>query len=226
MDSVKRTCVITSLLVALAGTAYADVITDWNEKTVAAGVKAQAGPMQARNAAIVHVAMFDALNAIERRYTPYRVQLAAAPGTSRDVAAAAAAHFILTRLYPDQAKDFEAFFHTALAAIPDGEPKSQGIQLGEKVAAEILAWRAKDGADAPNTYRPYTAAGTYVPTVLPVGFSLASATPFALKQSSQFRPGAPSALHSAQWAKEYNEVKTMGGKVGSARSAAPGRHSR
>jgi hypothetical protein len=219
MDLVKRMRVITSLLVVLAGTAHADVITDWNEKTVAAGVKAQAGPMQARNAAIVHVAMFDALNAIERRYTPYRVQLTAAPGTSRDVAVAAAAHFILARLYPDQAKDLEALYHTALAAIPDGKPKSQGIQLGEKVAAEILAWRAKDGADAPNTYRPYTTAGTYVPTVLPVGFSLATTMPFALEQGAQFRPAAPYALHSAQWAKDYNEVKTMGAKVGSARSA-------
>lgn len=218
MESVKRMSVIASLLVVLAGTAHADIITDWNEKAVAAGVKAQAGPMQARNAAIVQVAMFDALNAIERRYTPYRVQVAAAPGTSRDVAAAAVAHFILSHLYPAQAKDFETFYHAALAAVPDGEPKSQGIQLGEKVAAEILAWRAKDGADAPNTYRPYTVAGTYVPTALPVGFSLANTMPFALKQGSQFRPVAPYSLQSAQWAKEYNEVKTMGAKKGSARS--------
>jgi PAP2 superfamily len=219
MDSVKRMSVIASLLMALAGTAHADVITDWNEKAVAAGVKAQAGPMQARNAAIVHVAMFDALNAIERRYTPYRVQLAAASGTSGEVAAAAAAYSILAQLYPDQAKDFETFYQASLAALPDGEPKLQGIQLGEKVAAEMLAWRAKDGADAPNTYRPYTAAGTYVPTVLPVGSSSGNITPFALKQASQFRPVAPYSLHSAQWAKDYNEVKTMGAKKGSARSA-------
>jgi len=218
MGSVKRMRVIASLLVALAGTAYADVITDWNEKAVAAGVKAQSG-LQARNAAIVHVAMFDALNAIERRYTPYRVQVAAAPGKSRDVAVAAAAHAVLAHLYPDQAKDFETLYHAALAAVPDGEPKSQGIQLGEQVAAEILAWRAKDGTDAPNTYRPYTAAGTYVPTALPQGFSLATAVPFALKQGSQFRPVAPYALQSAQWAKDYNEVKTMGAKIGSTRSA-------
>jgi PAP2 superfamily len=219
MDSVKRMSLIASLLVVLAGTAHADVITDWNEKAVAAGVKAQAGVMQARNAAIVHVAMFDGLNAIERRYTPYRVQLAAAPGTSREVAAAAAAYFILAHLYPDQAKDFETFYQASLAAISDGEPKSQGIQLGEKVAAEMLAWRAKDGADAPNTYRPYTTVGTYVPTVLPVGFTLANVMPFALKQGSQFRPVAPYSLQSAQWAKDYNEVKTMGAKKGSARSA-------
>ena len=164
MELVKRMSWIASLLVVLAGTAHADVITDWNEK-------------------------------------------------------AAAAHFILVRLYPDPAKDFETFYHASRAAIPDGEPKSQGIQFGEKMAAEMLAWRAKDGADAPNTYRPFTAAGTYVPTILPVASSWGNVTPFALKQGSQFRPVVPYSLHSAQWAKDYNEVKTMGAKRGSARSA-------
>ncbi|MBZ0168848.1 PAP2 superfamily protein [Candidatus Methylomirabilis lanthanidiphila] len=219
MESVKRIGVIAATLVVLADVADADIISDWNRKMVSAGVRAKAGAMQGRNAAIVHVAMFDAVNAIERRYTPYRVQPTAASGTSREAAAAAAAHFLLTRLYPDQVRDLDMFYRASLAAIPDGEPKSQGIQLGEKVAAEIFEWRAKDGADAPNTYRPYTAAGTYVPTALPSGFSMANTMPFALKQGSQFRPGAPYALQSAQWAKDYNEVKTMGVARGSARSA-------
>ncbi|MGB4780659.1 vanadium-dependent haloperoxidase [Candidatus Methylomirabilis sp.] len=219
MESVKRMSVIASLLVVLAGIAHADVISDWHKKTVLAGVKAKAGVMQERNAAIVHVAMFDALNAIERRYTPYRVQLTAASNTSREAAASAAAHFLLIRLYPDQAKDFEIFYRASLATIPDGEPKSQGIQLGEKVAAEIFAWRAKDGADAPNTYRPHTVAGTYIPTTLPFGFTMAKTMPFALTQGSQFRPVAPYSLQSVQWTKDYNEVKTIGIARGSARSA-------
>ena len=109
--------------------------------------------------------------------------IARCPGTSREAAAAAAAHFALVRLYPDQAKDFDSFYQTSLAAVPDGEPKSKGIQLGEQVAAEILALRAKDGADAPNTYRPYTAAGIYVPTALPVASSWGQVTPFALKEA-------------------------------------------
>ncbi len=208
-----------SLLVVLADTAHADIISDWNKKTVSASVKAKAGVMHDRNAAMVHVAMFDALNAIERRYTPYRVQLTAASNTSREAAASAAAHFLLTRLYPDQVKDLEMFYRALLATIPDGEPKSQGVQLGEKVAAEIFAWRAGDGADAPNTYRPHTVAGTYVPTTLPVGFSMANTMPFALTRGSQFRPPAPYSLQNAQWAKDYNEVKTMGATRGSARSA-------
>ena len=124
---------LTTLLCACAVmTARADVITDWNDKVVTAGVKASQAPfVHTRSAAIVHVAMFDAVNSIDRRYTPYRVQLPAAPGTSREAAAAAAAHFALVRLYPDQAKDFDSFYQTSLATVPDGEPKSKGIQLGE-----------------------------------------------------------------------------------------------
>jgi hypothetical protein len=108
--------------------------------------------------AIVHVAMFDAINSIDRRYMPYRAQAqgATATGASRE-AAAAAAHFAMVCLYPDQAQDVETSYQTSLAAVPDGEPKSKGIQLGEQVAAEILALRAKDGADVADTYRPYTA---------------------------------------------------------------------
>jgi PAP2 superfamily len=220
MGSVTRISLIASLLVGLSVTAHADVITDWNDKVVAVGVQARQAPfVHTRSVAIVHVAMFDAVDSIDRRYAPYRVQVRTTAGTSREAAAAAAAHFALVRLYPDQAKDVDSFYQTSLAAVPDGGPKSNGIQLGEQVAAEILALRAKDGADAPNTYRPYTAAGTYVPTALPVGSSWGQVTPFALKGGSQSRPTAPVALQSAQWAKDYGEVKTMGAKTGSGRTA-------
>ena len=161
MGFVTRMSFIVSVLVGLSVTVHADVITDWNDKVVAAGVQARQAPfVHTRSVAIVHVAMFDAVNSIDRRYTPYRAQVSTAAGTSREVAAAAAAHFALVRLYPDQAKDVESFYHTSLAAVPDSEPKSNGIRLGEQVAAEILALRAQDGADAPNTSRPYTTAGT------------------------------------------------------------------
>jgi hypothetical protein len=210
----------TLLCVCMVMAAHADVITDWNEKVVTAGVKASQAPfVHTRSAAIVHVAMFDAVNSIERRYMPYRVQLSAAPGTSREAAAAAAAHFALVRLYPDQAKDFDAYYQASLAAVPDGEPKSKGVQLGEQVAAEILALRAKDGANAPNTYRPYTVAGIYVPTALPVATGWGQVTPFTLKEGSQFRPPAPVSLQSAQWAKDCDEIKKMGAKIGSGRTA-------
>jgi hypothetical protein len=211
---------IASLLIGWSNTVYADVITDWNDKVMAAGMQARQTPfVHARSAAIVHVAMFEAVNAIDPRYTPYRVQVSPAAGTSREVAAAAAARFALVHLYPDQAKDFERLYQTTLAAVPDGAPKSNGIHLGEQVATELLALRAKDGADAPNSYRPFTTAGTYVPTALPVGSSWGQVTPFVLKEGSQFRPTVPVSLQSEQWAKDYNEVKEMGAKSGSGRTA-------
>jgi PAP2 superfamily len=220
MGAVSRLHFIASLLIGLSIPAHADVITDWNDKVVAVGAQTrQSTIVHTRSVAIVHLAMFDAVNSIDRRYTPYRVQVPTAAGASREAAAAAAAHFALLRLYPDQAQDIESLYHTSLAVVPDGEPKSQGIQLGEQVAGEMLALRAKDGADAPNTYRPYTVAGTYVPTVLPVGSSWGQVTPFALKEGAQFRPAAPVSLQSAQWAKDCEEVKKMGAKTGSGRTA-------
>jgi hypothetical protein len=220
MNAFKTIAAAASLALCLLSSAMADVVTDWNEKVVAASIAArQSPPVQARNMAMVHLAMFDALNSIEPRYTPYRVQLQVPSTTSSIAAASAAAHYLLVRLYPDQLKDTDAALKAALAAVPDGDAKAQGLQLGEKVAAAMLQDRSKDGATAPDTYRPHAAAGTYVPTVLPAASSWGAVKPFALKSGNQFRPGAPYALNSAQWAKDYIEVKRMGAKTGSGRSA-------
>lgn len=209
-----------TLLAGLASAVSADVITDWNEKIVNASLAAQQPPpLQARNIAMVHLAMFDAINSIEPRYTPYRVQLQVPDSASREAAASAAAHFVMARLYPGQLKAIDAALQAALAAVPVGDAKAQGIQLGEKVAAALLEERSKDGAIAPDTYRPHAAAGAYVPTVTPAGPHWGAVRPFAMKSGSQFRPGAPYALNSAQWVKDYNEVKRMGAKNGSGRSA-------
>lgn len=218
MKTLVSKILITSLLAALSTSARADVITDWNEKAVAAGYAANAGPANARNVAIVQLAVFEALNSIEPRYTPYRKRLAVEPGASREAAAAAAAHYVLTRTYPAQAKDFDKSLQASLASIPDGPSRANGVRLGEQSAAMMIAERSTDGLSAPNTYRPFTSAGTYVPTVLPIGFNVASMRPFALKAGNQFRPAPPYALASANWARDFNEVRRMGAKTDSARS--------
>ena len=200
--------------------AYADVITDWNERAVSAGYTARITPgASARNIAMVHLAMFEALNSIEPRYTPYRTRLATESSASREAAGASAAHYLMVRLYPDQAKEMDKALETSLAAVPDGPPKTEGLRLGEQAARAMLDERRADGADAANTYRPFTVAGKYVPTVFPVMSSWGAVRPFALKSASQFIPAAPYALTSPQWAKEYAEVKKMGAKAGSARTA-------
>ena len=220
MKTRKSFLLVMPLLMAVSTPLMADVVMDWNDLAVGAGSKAGASAfVHTRNVAIANVSIFEAVNAIDRRYTPYRLQIAAVPGASREAAAAAAAHLVLVRLYPDQAKDLDAAYQTSLAPVSDGAAKAQGIQLGEQVAAQILALRANDGSAAPNLYRPHTTPGAYVPTVFPVASSWGKVMPFGLKDVAQFRPGAPTPLQGAQWARDYDEVKRLGAKTGSARSA-------
>jgi hypothetical protein len=220
MKSALRVFAFSAFCLACAAPAAADVVTDWNEKVVTAVYTARNTPdMQSRHIAIVHIAMFEALNSIEPRYTPYRTRFAADAGASPVAAAASAAHQALHRLFPEQTKDFDAALQASLAGVPDGPARVSGVKLGEQSAAAILAERAKDGADAPIIYRPFTQAGKYVPTVFPASSTWSAVRPFALKTGDQFRPAAPYALGSAQWAKDYNEVKAVGGKTASTRTA-------
>jgi PAP2 superfamily len=209
-----------SLLVSLYGAVHADVIADWNEKAVNAGNTARVGNFPtARAIAMAHLAMFEALNSIEPRYTPYRARLSADPDASREAAAASAAHAVLVGVYPEQAAELDRALQASLSAVADGSPKTQGIQIGQQAGAAILAGRSNDGLSTPNSYRPFTVAGKYVPTVLPIGWTVAGVKPFSLKSGNQLRPPAPYSLKSAQWAKDFNEVKKMGAKTGSGRNA-------
>ena len=204
---------------AAATGATADVIRDWNEKVVSAGYTAQQGPPpHTRIVAMVHLAMFEAVNSIDARYRPYRATLAGEPGASPDAAAAAAAHYLLVRLYPNQARDMDKALQASLAAVPDPTARANGVRLGERAGAAMLAERGNDGAARPDTYRPYTAPGKYVPTMLPAASHWGAVRPFALKSGDQFRPPEPYELSTAAWAKDYNEVKRMGAKLNSARS--------
>jgi PAP2 superfamily len=204
-------------LIATTPSAFADVITDWNEKAVAFVTPRMVPAAGERVVAIMQVAMFDAVNSIERRYRPYQVQLPAAATTSKEAAAAAAAGTVLAGLYPQEA-ELKSAMATYLATIPSSDAKSAGITLGEAVAAKILEARAKDGADAPDSYRPKTKAGVYIPTPITVSSTWPNLLPFALTNPSQFRPQPPIALNSAQWATDFNEIKDLGSKTSSKRS--------
>ncbi len=189
----------------------AEVITDWNETALARVTAArQPPPDGTRTMAMVHVAMFDAVNAVQQRYAPYAFKGRAPAGTSAEVAAAVAARTILVRLFPDQQNEVEAAYAASLAQLPEGPGRAAGMALGQQVAGECLALRANDGTGAPNTYRPTTAPGVYVPTVLPVSSEWAKVNPWFMKASAQFRPGPPPALTSREWARDYDEIKALG----------------
>jgi hypothetical protein len=208
------------ILTALAVPASADVVTDWNEKAVAAVTARTMLPPQAeRVIASVHVAMFDAINSVERRYLPYQVQLAAPKDTSKEAAAAAAAATVLATLLPGAGDEAKAALAAYLAAIPAGPARDEGIRLGEAVGAKIAAQRRDDGASAPDSYRPKTKPGVYVPTPITASSMWPNVTPFAMTAPAQFRPEPPVSLASERWAKDYNEIKSLGGRTSTARSA-------
>jgi len=200
--------------------ARCDVIMDWNAKADAIGVEKQLlNAANSRGQAMLHVAMFEAVNAIEKRYTPYRLNLVADHGTSREAAAASAAHDVLLALYPDQKSDLDATLAASLAAIADPEAKSKGIELGRKAAAGIIALRAEDGSGVPESYRTATAPGVYVPTALPIESTAAKITPWAMSSGAQFRPVAPPALTSEVWTRDLNEIREVGSNTSTKRTA-------
>ena len=124
---------------------------------------------------MLHIAMFEAVNAIDRRYAPYRLNLAADRAASREAAAAAAGYDVLLALHPDKKADLDAALAGSLGGIADSEAKSKGVDLGRQAAAGIIASRANDGSNTPEDYRPATTAGVYVPTTIPIEASSSSA---------------------------------------------------
>jgi len=232
-------CLTLTLLLAPASISAADAadgdaVVLWNANAADASVAAcfigGYAPMEARMYAMMHVAVHDALNGIDRRSQPYAADLRAAPGTSPNAAVAAAAHDVLVAvlgsftffLPPDcisaGVASVETDYATALAAIPDGISKNRGIALGQDAAEAILALRASDGYDTPPvdpTYQEGTAPGEYRYTPgTPFAFAPGlgeDLTPFALTSGSQFRPGPPYLLTSRQYAADLNEVQRLGG---------------
>jgi hypothetical protein len=211
-----------------------NAVTAWNanagEASVAACFIGGYGPQEARMYAMMHVAIHDALNAIDLRSRPYAASLRAAPGASPDAAIATASRDVLVPVLGSFSfflpancisagvASVEADYAAALAAIPNGMAKTRGVALGHTAAAAILASRSDDGFDTPTVdpnYQEGTAPGEYRYTP---GFPFAFAphlgedlTPFVLKDGSQFRPGPPYSLTSRKYAADVNEVQRLGG---------------
>jgi len=216
----SRTLLAIALTVALAGAAHADVIMDWNAKADAIAAEKQVLPaQQSRAMSMLHIAMFEAVNAIERRYAPYKLTLSADRSTSREAAAAAAAYDILVAIYPDRKAVLDAALTASLAAIPETEGKSNGIVLGKKAAEGVIAFRADDGSDAQERYRPYTKPGVYVPTTVPLFSTIGAVSPWVMTSVSQFRPGPPPALDSETWTRDVNEIREIGARNSTVRTA-------
>jgi hypothetical protein len=147
------------------------------------------------------------------------VQLPATPATSKEAAAAAAAATVLATIDEKTASEIKAALASYLSPLPAGLAKSDGVKLGEAVAAMVLEARSNDGSNARDAYRPRTTPGVYVPTAITLSSMWPSMKPFVMAKASQFRPAPPIALESKEWAIDYNELKNYGGQISAGRTA-------
>lgn len=192
----------------------ANVVLEWNQLALHAVGQARLSPVfVSRDLAITHAAVYDAVVAIDKSFDPYHAHVKASSGASLDAAAAQAAHDALAALFPSRAVTFDTALAADLVGIPPGRVR-QGIAVGHEVAQQILDWRSTDGSGATMSYTPGTGPGDWQPT--PPAFLPALApqwpdvTPFAVSSNAQFRPSAPPALDSADYAAALNEVKDLG----------------
>jgi hypothetical protein len=208
-----------ALVLAGAPEARGDVVTGANAKAAEIASRHPATPIAVRMMAIVQVSVFEAVNAITERYPAYRAKLTPAPGASVDAAVAAATRGALSKLFPAQQAAIEADYRAALESVPDGPAKAAGIAVGEQASAAVLGMCADDGAAATVAYRPHAAPGVYAPTVLPAAPHWGKRRPWIMTRGDQFRPGPPPSLTSDTWLRDYQEIKAIGGKNSSVRTA-------
>ena len=213
--------------------ARADAVLDWHEiavNTISTASPPRPGPVGFVDMAVLHAAVYDAVQAINGKFKPYHVQIPGASG-SPEAAAAKAAHEVLVNIFPAQSASLETTYRDYLAkkGLAESDP---GVAVGQTAAAGILALRANDGR-VPNPLPPPftgdTATGVWRPTTSyqppppPSGAPMATpwlgAVPcFTLQNGDQFRAKPPPALTSQQYAADYNEVKALGAQSNSARS--------
>lgn len=212
-------------LIALPGIAMADIVTDWSLIATQA-VVTKGGRAGAVEFAIVHAAMFDAVNSVDLRHPPYKIDRSAlARGASPEAAAAAAAHRTLVGLFPEQAATLDAAYAASLSGVPDDPRKAKGVALGEEVAVAMLTLRANDGRDLPAPvyvfgFGPgvYQQTTPYPPTGQPINTFLPNITPMVMLDNLQFRAYGPPGLTSAVFRHDLDEVREWGALVGSPRT--------
>ena len=203
----------------------ADMVVQWNEQLLdAIRTSSTPPPVASRAMAIVHTAVFDAVNSIFNEYKPYATMAAVHPKASAEAAVAAAAERALSSLFPSLQSTFAAALTSSLATVPDGIREDQGVAAGRFVADKILALRATDGWDAVVAYSSGSNPGDWVPTspgfAAPAFPQWGYVDPWAMSSGSQFRPVAPPTLDNGRYTIDYNMVKDLGSLNSTTRTAA------
>lgn len=219
-NMVRLVCVLALILPFVSTAAKADAVLDWNTIAVNTAVANKANPFaQGRFAAIVQVAVFEAVNSITGEYRPYFGTITASPGASPDAAAVEAAYEVLSKYFgtginnPTTQAGLDTALAQSLSAIPDGQSKTDGIATGHAAAQAMIALRTGDGS-APTTMMPGPAApGVYQLTTgckAEIAYNWQLVTPFGIPSASDYLLGPPPDLTSEAYTKAYNEVMTVG----------------
>lgn len=224
---IQRNFVSTAFLLSVCCGSIAsgsDVVSQWNETLLTSVQATSMGPpLAGRAMAMTQLAVFEAVNSVDRTYAPYRGYYASASDTNKEAAAAQAAHDVLAHLFPARQSIFAAQLSSTLGAIPDSASKSAGVQLGRLSAAGMIQHRTGDGSQVSMPLSGGTLPGQWRPTPpgnLPGAFAqFATTTPFGLTSPSHFRPGPPPALTSAEYAANVNEVRELGSATSATRTA-------
>ncbi len=214
------------LALAMSAPARGNSVTAWNENAVNALINTagQAPPVATVHLAMVHGAVYDAANAIDRGHQPYLVSPPATRRDSTDAAVATAAYRMLVSIVPAQQPALQALYDSSLAAVTDGAAaKARGIAVGEAAAAAMIAARTNDGRFGSFRFAIGTTPGAWRPT-LPAFVNdpnawLKDVTPFLIESSSQFATRGPRPLTSHQYAKELAEVQAIGSATSTTRTA-------
>ena len=206
------------VLLVFNANAYADKVTDWNRiaTTAQTNLNRTNNALIGTDLAYMHIAIYDAVNAIDGRYTVFAVRPNVPAGASQEAAAVEAAYRVLRAILPaSQAAYLDGEYIASLATIPDGPAKVNGMAVGFETAALLLAARSGDGrGDTTIIYTPGSGPGAWVQT--PPAFSsaatpwLAVMRPFAIESPSQFRAEGPPALGSRDYTDDFNETKRLG----------------
>lgn len=216
----KQTLLAMALISTIAGPARADTVCEWMEfaeiiQTAAAPATATAKPGEHDRAMTqTALAMFEALNAIDRRYESYLGMPAADRTASLDVAAATAAYRVLLAHFPSQKTALDESYAIALQTVSDEKARAAGQAIGDAAAAMALKAGHIDQTVKQTPYLPRAQSGVWVPTQLPVFAPHAIAfKPWVLPKVDAVRPAPPPSMTSARWARDYEEVKRVGGKI-------------
>lgn len=201
-----------------------DPVLDWNSLLLdAVRIEKTAPPIAARAMAIVHTAIFDAVNSISRECEPYLSRVQVHPAASKEAAVAGAAHETLIALFPSQQATFDQALARSLADIPDGAAETQGLNVGQRVAELLLQHRGNDGASNIVNYTAGTEPGDWQPTLpafaRPLLPQWPDVTPFVIQDTTTYLPAAPPKLESRRYAADLNEVKQIGASNSTLRTA-------